>query len=102
MERFDNLSPEAAVDLRRELRRSRRLFGGEQTLRMQARSLVRFGRIADGTAIGHRHRFAGDASSNILCTTVGPILIFYDADTRDVLRIVDGRRDLTALFDEGA
>ncbi len=102
MERFGNLAPEAAIDLRRELRRSRRVFGAEQTLTMQARLLVRFRHIADGTAIGHRHRFAGDASGKILCLTVAPLLIFYDADTRDILRIVDGRRDLTALFDDGA
>ena len=101
MERFENLTPEAAVDLRRELRRSRRVFGVEQTLTMQARSLARFQHIADGTVIGHRHRFARGASGKILCLTVAPLLIFYDADTRDILRIVDGRRDLTALFDEG-
>ena len=97
MERFENLAPDAAVDLRRELRRSRRFFGAEQTLTMQARLLARFRHIADGTVTGHRHRFAGVASGTILCVTMAPLLIFYDADTR----IVDGRRDLTALFDEG-
>ena len=70
MERFDDLTPEAAVDLRRELRRPRRAFGGQPALRMQARSLVRFRWIADGTAMGHRHRFAGGAAGKILCLTV--------------------------------
>jgi plasmid stabilization system protein ParE len=102
MARLDNLTPEAAVDLRRELRRSRRLFGGDQTLRMQARLLDCFSRIADGTAVGHRHRYAGDASGTILCLTVAPLLIFYDIQTRDILRIVDGRRDLSSIFDQGA
>ena len=82
MERFENLTPEAAVDLRRELRRSRRIFGAEQMLTMQARLLVRFRHIADGTAIDTGSRAARPGRSS--ASPFAPLLIFYDADTRDI------------------
>ncbi len=98
----NNLSQPALVDYRRALKRSRDEFGDEQALRMRDRLVIRFHHIAGGIAAGHKHAFAGVGTRPILCLTVAPLLIFYDADTRDILRIVDGRRDLTALFDEGA
>lgn len=100
MARFGNLTQEAVFDLRRELKRSRQFFGDEQTLRIQNRLLDRFRATEDGLATGHRHAFAGPSSQQILCITVAPLLIFYDADTRVVLRVVDGRRDLSRLFAE--
>lgn len=96
----NNLTRDALVDYRRALRRARAEFGGAQSLTTRNRLVLRFHQIADGSAVGHQHAFANPGARRLLCITVAPLLIFYDADTRDVLRVVDGRRDLSRLFAE--
>lgn len=93
-----DLSPEAARDLRAVLRASR-AFGALQARAMAVRLRTRLDRIADGEGHGHVHPDLA-TKRRILCATVSPILIFYDRDTRRVLRIVDGRRDLPPLLAE--
>lgn len=96
----NNLTRDALVDYRRALRRARQEFGGAQSLKTRDRLVSHFRRIADGSAVGHQHAFAKPGASRLLCITVAPLLIFYDAETRNVLRVVDGRRDLSRLFAE--
>ena len=91
------LTSRALSDLRRELKRSRDVFGPAASDRMRDRSLERFRQVADGTAIGHRHRAFDGAPEVIRCVSVAPLLVVFDADRRLILAIIDGRRDIAAI-----
>ncbi len=90
------LSREAAHDLRNILRASR-AFGADRARKTAEQMAARLDRIARGEGRGHK-RPDIVSEQPILCATVAPFLIFHHADTRRVLRIVDGRRDLPPLF----
>jgi plasmid stabilization system protein ParE len=53
--------------------------------------------IADGFNHGHR-RFDVDGSLPYRFLTVSPLVIVYNPHTRQVVRILDGRRDFSRLF----
>ena len=74
MAQASNLTPEALIDLRRELRRFRGEFGAEQTLKLQRQLLERFRQIEAGVAVGHRHQFVLGATDHVLCLTLRPLL----------------------------
>ncbi|WP_237478131.1 type II toxin-antitoxin system RelE/ParE family toxin [Lichenibacterium dinghuense] len=94
-----NLTPQARQDLRKQLRRSRETFGPVAALKLSSKLLARFRLIEAGKAIGHvRHDLP--FAEPTLCLTVSPLLVIYNPHTCLVLRVVDGRRDLTALTDE--
>lgn len=94
-----NLTRQARQDLRKQLRRSRDVFGPAAALRLSSELLARFRLIEAGKAIGHARDDLPFAEPT-LCLTVRPLLIVYNPQTRIVLRVVDGRRDLTALADD--
>lgn len=100
MRRSQALSPDALADLRRELKRSRDVFGPDAARRMGARPARSSDMIATGTALGHRHPLLHDAPASFLCVTVAPPSIIYNADAKAVLTIVDGRRDIAAIVAE--
>ena len=91
------LSPRALSDLRRELKRSRDIFGPEASDRMRDRLLDRFQQVASGTAVSHRHASFEGAPKAIRCVPASPLLVIFDSDTRVVLAIVDGRRDIVDI-----
>ncbi|MGI4765502.1 MAG: type II toxin-antitoxin system RelE/ParE family toxin [Janthinobacterium lividum] len=95
-----SLSREALADLRRELKKSREVFGPAAARRMGARLARSLNAIATGTALGHRHSLLHGAPVDFMCVTVAPLLIIYNARTRSVLTIVDGRRDIAAVVAE--
>ena len=94
-----NLTPQARHDLRKQLRRSRQEFGPAAALRLSSNLVLRFRLIEAGKAIG-RVRDDVPFFEPTRCLTVRPLLIFYNPKTCLVLRIVDGRRDLTSLVDD--
>lgn len=94
----ETLSVEALGDIRRELKRSRDHFGAAPARHLGRRLADRLRQISAGTALGHRHQMLEDAPSIFLCITLVPLLIIYNAETRVVLMVVDGRRDVAAAL----
>ena len=92
-----SLSSDALADLRRELKRSRDMFGPDTARRMGARLAWNLQAIAAGTALGHRHPLLQDAPEDFRVVTVSPLLIIYNARTKLVLTIVDGRREIADI-----
>ena len=91
------LSGDALADLRRELRRSRDVFGPDAARRMGTRLASLLRHIAAGTAIGHRHPLLDEAPTAFRCVTVAPLLTIFTAQTGVVLTTVDGRRDIADI-----
>lgn len=91
------LTRRALNDYRREIRRSLDVFGPGAAERMRDRLMRRFGDVADGIAIGHRHPSFEETPDTIRCVNVGPLLVVYDTDLRLVLAIIDGRRDIASI-----
>ncbi len=92
-----NLTQRAFDDYTGIVRRSLSAFGPATASRTSEKLLARCRQVEDGTAVGRRHPnipFKGP----IRYLTVSPFLTFYDDQARVVVRIVDGRRDLPALF----
>lgn len=94
-----NLTRQARRDLREQLRRSRETFGPAAAMRLSSKLLARFRLIEAGKAIGHVRDDLPFAEPT-LCLTVRPLIIVYNPQTCIVLRVVDARRDLTALGDD--
>ncbi len=88
------LTRQALNDFRREIRRSLDVFGPGAAERLRDRLMRRFGDVADGIAIGHRHSSFDAAPDYLRCVNVGPLLVVYDSELRPV---VDGRRDIAAI-----
>ena len=98
MEPSSNMEEEALRDLETILRDSLS-FGPDATDRMRHRLLAHFRRIADGILMGHR-RPDIPTSTPMAFIVVRPThyLIVYNPETRRILRILDGRRDLPRLL----
>ena len=93
-----NLTSQARQDLRKQLRRSRQTFGPAAAMRLSSRLVARFDLIESGKAVGHVRDDLPFVEPT-LCLTVSPLLIIYNPRTCLVLRVVDGRRDLTGWTD---
>lgn len=91
------LSPEAAHDLVYLLAESRRLWGDAVARRTKARLESRFEGIATGREIGHR---CADIPPDLplLFIHEPPFVVAFDAETRRIVRVIHGRRDLPRLF----
>ncbi len=92
-----NLTQRAFDDYAAIVRRSLATFGPATAAQTSDRLLARCRQVEDGTALGRRHPTIPFVRP-IRCLTEKPFLVFYDESTRVVVRIVDGRRDLPALF----
>ncbi len=93
----DNISRRALRDLIGILRHSRKHFTRATTARTEARLVARCIDVDKGRAGGHR-RPDIDAGGATLFINERPWVIAYDVETRQVLRILHGARDLPALI----
>jgi plasmid stabilization system protein ParE len=91
------LSPRAIADLRSILRRSFEQYGSIGAARLQQRLEKRFEGIAAGTVLGHR-RHDVTPRRPIRFVTERPFVIAFDPDTKVILRIVHGARDMRRVF----
>ena len=92
-----NLTQRAFEDYTGIVRRSLEIFGPVTASRTSDRLLARCQQVEDGTALGRRHPDI-PFERPIRYVSVSPFLVFYDDRARVVVRIVDARRDLPALF----
>ena len=91
------LSPRAIADLRSILRRSFEQYGSIGAARLQQRLEKRFEGIAAGAVLGHR-RHDVTPRRPILFDVERPFVIAFDPESRTILRIVHGARDMRRVF----
>lgn len=96
----DNLSSRALADLVSIVRHGAREWGLATAQRTADRLLARCRAIEAGTAIGHQRSDVRPRRPTLFVVEA-PWVIAYSPDTRQVLRIVHGARDLPALFPPG-
>lgn len=90
------LSEQAMRDVVRLLLESRERWGDLVAQRMRKRLVGRFAMIAEGAARGHRR---SDIPQHLPLRFVvaPPFVIAFHAETREIVRVVHGRRDVNAL-----
>jgi plasmid stabilization system protein ParE len=95
---LDILEGEALRDFEAILKQSL-MFGADATDRLRHRLLAHFERIARGFLLGHaRPDIPMATPAAFLLVRPTHYLIVYNPDTRRVIRILDGRRDLVRLL----
>ncbi|MBP2290383.1 type II toxin-antitoxin system RelE/ParE family toxin [Azospirillum rugosum] len=96
------LSPKAARDVVLLLVDSRSRWGDLVARRTRKRLIARFSAIASGAAQGHRR---SDVPDHLPLRFVlePPFVIAFHAETREIIRVFHGRRDIgvTLVEDEG-
>ena len=97
MSDIGNLGRRAEKDLIEIIERSVERYGPIQADRMEAAILRRCRAIADGMELGHA-RPTLKTKRTIRFWNVPPFVVIYDARTRLIIRIVDGRRDLSRVL----
>jgi plasmid stabilization system protein ParE len=95
-----NLSDEAISDLVGILLYSEAEFGVLAARRLQTRLERCFTAITSGTIKGHPRRDVS-TSRPILFAVERPFVIAFDAETRQIYRVIHGARDFAALFGKG-
>lgn len=92
-----NLSRRAERDLSDIVERSIELYGPDRADTIEGKIIRRCREIAEGRGLGHVRPDAPGRRA-FRFWPVRPFVIVYDADTRIVIRILHGRRDMPAVL----